>query len=65
MKNDRDNYLLPRWRQDTKKGKHSKKWKLPHQLPIVLHFLIVIGRLFITIIVANGRSMRGAYAKSG
>jgi hypothetical protein len=67
MKNDRENYLLPRWCQDTKKGKDSKKWKSPHQLLIVLHLLIIIGYLFIIInvvIVIVSRSMRGAYAKS-
>jgi hypothetical protein len=67
MKGDRDNYFLPRWHQDTKKGKDSKQWKVPRQLLIVLSLLVIIGYLFINIIdvVATGRSMRGAYAKSG
>jgi cytoskeletal protein RodZ len=63
MKNDRDNYLLHRWRQDTKKGKDSKKWKSSRQLLAVLCLLIIVGYLFIIIVV--GRSTRGAYAKSG
>jgi hypothetical protein len=65
MKNDRDNYLLPRWRQDTKKGDDSKKWKVPRQLLIVLCLLVVVGRLFIIIIIVTAdRNMRGVYAKS-
>jgi hypothetical protein len=66
MKNDRDNYLLPRWHQDTKKGKYSKKWKSPRQLLVVLHLLIIVGCLVIIIvIVVVGRSTKGAYAKGG
>jgi hypothetical protein len=66
MKNDRDNYLLPRWRQDIKKGKDLKKWKLPRQLLIVLRLLIVVGCPFnIIIVVVVGKSTRRAYAKSG
>jgi hypothetical protein len=52
---DIDNYLLPRWHQDTKKRKD-----------IILRLLIIIGGLLIIIIVVvAGRSMRGTYAKSG
>jgi hypothetical protein len=66
MKNDKDNYLLPRWRQDTKNGK-TKEVKAPREILIVLHHLIIVGGFFITIIVvvAAGSSTRGAYAKSG
>jgi hypothetical protein len=66
MKNDRDNYLLPRWRQDTKKGKDSKEVKVSCQLLIVLHLLIIVGCLFIIIVVViANRSTREAYAKGG
>jgi hypothetical protein len=66
MKTDRDYYLFSRWHQDIKKGKDSKKWKVPRQLLIILRLLIVVARLFITIIVIIivGRSTREAYTKS-
>jgi hypothetical protein len=47
-----------------KKGKYSKNWKVQQLLLVVLRLLIIVGRLFITIIIV-GRSMRGSSAKSG
>jgi hypothetical protein len=51
MKNDKDNYLLPLCRQDTKKGKDSKKVQAPHGLVIIFCLLIVVGGLLINIVV--------------
>jgi hypothetical protein len=51
MKNDKDNYLLPLCRQDTKKGKDSKKVQAPHGLVIIFRLLIVVGGLLINIVV--------------
>jgi hypothetical protein len=66
MKNDRDNYLLPRWCQDTKKGKDSKKWKVLCQLLVVLRLLIDVGCHFTiaVVIIAAGSCTRGAMPKA-
>jgi hypothetical protein len=63
MKNDKDNYLLPLCRQDTKKGKDSKKVEAPRGLLVVLCLLIIIGGI-LGIIVVIVWSMSGTNAKS-
>jgi hypothetical protein len=64
MKNGKDNYLIPLYCQDTKKGKDSKQAKVLHQLLIILCLLIIVGLLFI-VVIAAGRCISSTYAKSG
>jgi hypothetical protein len=63
-KNDKDNYLLPLCRQDTKTGKDSKKVSVPCGLLIVLRLLVVVAGLLIIIIVVI-ESTSGTDTKSG
>jgi hypothetical protein len=61
MKNDKDkdNCLLPLCRQDTKKGKYSRKVQTLHELLIIIGGLLL---LLIIIVVVGGTS--GTDAKS-
>jgi hypothetical protein len=57
---DKDNCLLPLCRQDTKKGKYSRKVQTLHELLIVIGGLLLL--LLIIIVVVGGTS--GTDAKS-
>jgi CHASE3 domain sensor protein len=64
MKNNKDNYLLPLCRQDTKKEKDSKKVQAPHGLLVVLRLFVIVGGLLIVIVVIVVGSMSETNAKS-